>query len=98
MAKVCRDSVKHGSLCFLMICIILLQSVVIARELHEGGAIKASTLSGKEEIEFSSTVKEEESMTLTECENNEDEEESMDRRTLAAHTDYIYTKHNNSPP
>ncbi len=32
-----------------------------------------------------------------ECEKNEGEEECLNRRSLAAHTDYIYTQNHNHP-
>lgn len=31
------------------------------------------------------------------CQKSEDEEECLNRRSLAAHTDYIYTQNHNNP-
>ncbi|KAH9297356.1 hypothetical protein KI387_029038, partial [Taxus chinensis] len=61
----------------------------------------ASTFFANDEMEikhtFARTVETEELIAGKECDKDVDEEECTDRRTLAAHTDYIYTQDHNGP-
>ncbi|GLJ43403.1 hypothetical protein SUGI_0901870 [Cryptomeria japonica] len=97
MGKVRGELVKQATVWLFIMSIVLLQSGVMAIRLHQGGAITGSTSFPKDQMEFVSTVEEKQSKTVTKCENDVDEEECMDRRTLAAHTDYIYSQKDNGP-
>ncbi|GLJ43401.1 hypothetical protein SUGI_0901850 [Cryptomeria japonica] len=68
---------------------------------HPIGSLKASTLFTKDQMEikhtFAGRVEKEEPKVGNECGNEMSEEECLDRRTLVAHTDYIYTQEHKGP-
>ncbi|GLJ43400.1 hypothetical protein SUGI_0901840 [Cryptomeria japonica] len=68
---------------------------------HPIGPLKASTLFTKDQMEikhtFDGRVEKEESKVGNECGNEMSEEECLERRTLVAHTDYIYTQEHKGP-
>ncbi|GLJ43399.1 hypothetical protein SUGI_0901750 [Cryptomeria japonica] len=101
MAKVYRSSVQQGRLWIFSIFIIFHVLAVMAARPHPIAPLKASTLFTKDQMEikhnFDGRVEKEESKVGNECRNEMSEEECLDRRTLVAHTDYIYTQEHKGP-
>ncbi|KAH9297355.1 hypothetical protein KI387_029037, partial [Taxus chinensis] len=100
MAKMCTRSVEGGSVWVFRLCIlILVVATVMAARPIERGTLKASMLFEKDEMgikyRFYSNMDKEQLMAGKECDNDTELEECTNRRTLSAHTDYIYTQDHN---
>ncbi|GLJ43402.1 hypothetical protein SUGI_0901860 [Cryptomeria japonica] len=98
MVKLCRSSAQQKRLCLFTLCIILLVTAVMPARPHQRGVLKASMVFTKDQMEIGSNLETEESkLDNRDCGDDVDEEECLDRRTLVAHTDYIYTQHHKKP-
>eukprot|EP01018_Ginkgo_biloba_P040002 Gb_29297 [translate_table: standard] len=97
-------SLGHGTRVWLLIlCAVFMLSTVIhgLRPLRKdsiGSHSRASLTSFSEDELMKNTLANEEEMAQMEIDcDNLDEEECMNRRDLAAHTDYIYTQQHGKP-
>ncbi|GLJ43397.1 hypothetical protein SUGI_0901710 [Cryptomeria japonica] len=90
-----RSSIQQGRPLLFALSMILLVSTTMAFRPFLRGSQRAPMLFTKDEMEikhaFVSNV-EKNQPTVKEC-----DEECLDRRTLVAHTDYIYTQEHKNP-
>eukprot|EP01018_Ginkgo_biloba_P040005 Gb_37547 [translate_table: standard] len=102
MERVCVRSVPGPRVWLFVLCaILLLSSVTAIRTLQsdaaENGSVGSLESIAKDEgMEHTLVNTEETEQIEVDCDNL-DEEECLNRRTLAAHTDYIYTQHHGKP-
>nr|DAA00289.1 TPA_exp: putative phytosulfokine peptide precursor [Pinus taeda] len=102
----CGGSVRQPAKNWLsfIFAILLLTTVTSIRPLDKGGprnsrnSIVDSELFVKEVLPIDDALNKVQRIDGEEtCQKSEDEEECLNRRSLAAHTDYIYTQNHNSP-